>query len=324
MISVARFIEYLACLAFAVITYKTFKFYLDRGKEASLVIKDVLNINVLISFIFIIAYLLTYFNIERLETSSLLYNASPYSDPTIRLRGFYVEGGPLGLLYCFLFILTFWLQGKRWFYQAIFFTVILMAKSKAGLVGVIAWLAYKFYRRFHNTVWLKPIIILLIVPVFIVAFTKIAQEYIYLLSNVDKILPNRLTDTNFVMGRIAAVFIAPNMFFDNTLFGIGLGNYALLRNNPEYLGMWPTVKLWDAPGLGVFISLLVDHGIIGFLLFCSLLYSIYKSYATASKQLILLFILISMLGVQLHFLYIWFLIGMALAFPAKKSKAVNE
>lgn len=324
LISIARFIEYIACLSFAIIVYKTFTYYQDKGKPASFVLDNVLKFNAILSFLFIGAYFITYFDIERLNTSSLLYNASPYSAPTIRLRGFYVEGGPLGLLYSFLFILTFFIPGKKWFYQVVFITIILMAKSKAGLVGVIAWLSFKVYQKFKHTVWLKPIIVLLLVPIFLVAFSKIANEYIYLLSNVDKILPNRLTDTNFVMGRIAAVFIAPNMFLDNPWLGIGIGNYAILRNNPEYLGNWPAVELWDAPGLGVFISLIIDNGILGFMLFSLLLYRIYNKYSTASKQLIILFVLIGMLGVQLHFLYIWFLIGLALALPPLKSEPTHE
>lgn len=327
IISIARFIEYMACLAFATISYKTFKFYLDRGESISFVLKAVLKLNVAVSFIFIGAYLLAFLKVTSLNDSLLLYDASPFRDPTIRLRGFYVEGGPLGLLYCSLFILTFLLEDKRWFYQAVFLTVILMAKSKAGLVGIIAWLSYKFYRRFRHTVWLKPIIILLIVPVFIAAFTKISQEYIYLLSNYQEILPTRKTDYNFVMGRIAAVFIAPNMFLENPFFGIGLGNYAILRNNPDYLGIWPVVKEWDAPGLGVFISLLIENGIVGFLLFAFLLYRIYRKYAGTNRysgQLILLFILIGMLGVQLHFLYIWFLIGLALAVPTNSYNSLQE
>ena len=327
MISIARFLEYMACLVFAAITYKTVTFYTDRGKPVSFVLKTVLKLNVLISFIFIATYLLAAFKVIDLHQSKLLYDATPYREPTIRLRGFYVEGGPLGLLYCFLFILASLLKEKKWFYQAVFFIVIIMAKSKAGLIGVIAWMSYKFYRKFEHTSWLKPIVILLILPVFLAAFVKIADEYIYLLSNVETVLPEHRTDNNFVMGRIAAVFIAPNMFLENPFFGIGLGNYALLRNAPEYLGIWPAVTEWDAPGLGVFASLLIENGIVGFSVFAILLYSIYKGYAGVSSmagQLIMLFVLIGMLGVQLHFLYIWFLIGLALAVPVNKYKQEHE
>lgn len=326
IISIARFVEYMACITFSIVIYKTIIYYREKGVSFNYILEAILKANILFAVLFIGVFLLAYFNFIPLENSILLYDTTPYTDPTIRLRGFYVEGGPLGLLFCMFYILSFFLQKKKWILQILSFTVILLAQSKAGLVGVLAWHTYQFYTSFKHSKWLKPIIVLLIAPIFYILFMKIIVDYIQAYNNFFIILPYHMEDYNLIMGRIAAVFIIPKMFAENPLFGIGLGNYAIVRNNPYYLGPLPSVDEWDAPGLGAFVTLLIDNGIFGFVAFLLILYSMYRNYSkasTVSASSLKVFVLICLLGVQLHFLYIWFLIGLAIAAPEDNIKTLN-
>ncbi|OKL39623.1 O-antigen ligase family protein [Pontibacter flavimaris] len=320
LISIARFIELIACIAFALVVYKTVQFYREKGLTTSSILRRVLMANMLVSLFFLLVFILTYLKILPLAGSQIIYDTTPYavSDPTPRLRGYYVEGGPLGLFYSALYILTFFMQGRKWVLRLVFLLVILCAQSKAGIVAVVAWHFYLFYQRFRYTSWFRYIILAALIPLFYLVFTMVISDYIYSMNNFSAIVEERKNDYNFVMGRIAAIFITPNMVSESPLLGVGLGNYALVRNNPEYLGMLPPVSEWDAPGLGVFATLLVENGLLGLLLFLLLLYSIYRRYAPFSRisdRAIKAFVLICLLGVQLHFLYIWFFIGIALAAP---------
>jgi len=318
LISISRFIELVACLAFAMLVYKTFSYYYSKGVTADRVLRKVLNANLVLSILFLIVFLLTYMNIFSLAASSITYDTTPYANPTPRLRGYYVEGGPFGLFYSAIYILTFFVQDRKWLYRIVFLLVIFCAQSKAGMVAVLAWHFYIIYKRFRSASWFRYVILAALVPLFYLIFTQVIANYIYSINHFSEIVAQRRGDNNFVMGRIAAVFITPNMVVDNPLFGIGLGNYALVRNSPDYLGMLPAVKEWDAPGLGIFATLLVENGLFGFFCFVLILYSIYTKYSKVSfisAEAIKAFVLICLLGVQLHFLYIWFFVGLALATP---------
>lgn len=320
LISVSRFIELIACLSFALMVYKTINHYSNRGIEVSHTLKKVLNANFYVSAIFLLVFLLTYLNILSLQNSAIVYDTTSYdpSNPTPRLRGFYVEGGPLGLFYATLYILTFFIKGRKWLLRASFLLVLLCSQSKAGIVAVLAWHFYLFYQNFKSAKWFRYIVLAALIPIFYLVFTKVIANYIHAVQNFSGIVAERQNDTNFVMGRIAAVFITPNMVIENPIFGVGLGNYALVRNNPDYLGILPPSKYWDAPGLGVFATLLVENGLYGLYLFILILYSMYRRYSrtsVVSGKAIKAFVLICLLGVQLHFLYIWFFIGLALAAP---------
>jgi hypothetical protein len=222
------------------------------------------------------------------------------------------------LFYSGLYMLTFFVKGRKWVYRLVFLLVILCAQSKAGIVSVLAWHFYLLYQQFRYASWFKYAILALLLPVFYLIFTQVVANYIEAFRHFDVIVAERKNDYNFVMGRISAVFLTPNMVLANPVFGIGMGNYALVRNNPDYLGILPAVTDWDAPGLGAFITLLIENGLFGLIAFSILLYFIYKRYAPISSiagKSIKVFVLICLLGVQLHFLYIWFFVGLALAAP---------
>ncbi|WP_347156789.1 O-antigen ligase family protein [Pontibacter chitinilyticus] len=327
-ISLSRFGELVACLAFAIIVNKTFNYYYSKGLSTDYLLKKVLDANLCLSLLFLTVFLLTYLKIFSLADSNIIYNTTPYDilNPTPRLRGYYVEGGPFGLFYSTFYILTFFLQGRKWVYRLVFIVVILCAQSKAGIVAVLAWHFYLFYQRFRYASWFKYLVFIALIPIFYIVFTKVVANYIYAVKHFSELVVLRKGDNNFMMGRIAAIHLIPNMVRDNPLWGIGLGNYALVRNNPAYLTALPAAQDWDAPGLGIFVTLIVENGIIGLCCFVLILYLLYRRYAKQSflsAEALKAFALICLLGVQLHFLYIWFFIGFALAAPNEK-ELLNE
>jgi len=321
LISISRFFEFLACFAFAVIVWKTFVYLISKGLTKDRIVNAILSLNFYFSLLLIIAYLLYYFRILNYFNAQILYDTTAYlPEPTLRLKGYYIEGGPFGLFYAFLFCLSSTVNKRKYFQKAIFLVMIFLALSKAGMIAVVGWFFYRLFVKFRNNILTKYIIFLLIIPAFILIAFKIADNYSASYNGIKEIITENPADYNAVMGRLAAFFIAPNMIIHNPFLGIGLGNYPLVRNDPRYLGVIPEVPEWDLPGLGGLVTLLIENGIISFLIFLLILYIIYKKYSKKSpmsKDSILLFIIICSLGVQLYFLYIWFLIGLAVT-PEKE------
>ena len=117
-------------------------------------------------------------------------------------------------------------------------------------------------------------------------------------------------DYSSTAGRIPATFIIYNMFLSNPLFGIGIGNYPILRNLPEYRSFFPIIDIYDASGYGGFIDILNQCGIIGLVVFLFLLYKLKKQ--NKDSTYILLFCLPLLFGVQYTFAYPWLMLSIIL------------
>lgn len=313
LITISRYLELIACLAFAIFTYRGFIFYNKKGIPVFFMLKQLLVINAVLGVFFIISFLLAKSGLIPVENSVFSYYTAPGE---VRLKGLYIEGGPLGLLFAFLFCLAGFLPARNFLIKLIFLIVIFMAQSKGGYLLLVAWYLFKAYTNIkYNHV--RLISLLLIVPVFFMSLYLIVNNYFEVIGDLEILIKERQNDLNFVMGRIAAVFIVPNMLIENPFLGVGMGNYALVRNNETYLGIFPAVEQWDSPGLGGLITLLAENGLIGligFLVIYFLLYTHFKKESKYSVRLILLFLLPCLLGVQLHFMYIWFAIGLAIVY----------
>lgn len=120
-------------------------------------------------------------------------------------------------------------------------------------------------------------------------------------------------------GRKAGLYIAPRMFFYNPILGIGIGNYPFLRN--EFAGEIPQVSHLDLPG-NVFLELLAETGVLGYLAFLWLVLSIIlyvrKGYQYIYKhqlpnQELVHALIAASLGIlidltvssSLYFIYVW-------------------
>ena len=125
------------------------------------------------------------------------------------------------------------------------------------------------------------------------------------------------------MGRIAGLFIFPKMIVKNPIAGIGLGNYPIVRNNPEFLGFIPKSPKGktDAHGYGGLMQLLVDGGLIIFTLFLIIIYQLFKKLkrnGNNEEKFLQIFLFFFVFGVQIYFLYPWVLMGVLMAFLTHK------
>ena len=126
-------------------------------------------------------------------------------------------------------------------------------------------------------------------------------------------------DPNFMLGRISATVIVPNMLKTQWLQGIGWGNYPLLRNNPQYRTFMPEVpvSMWDATGFGGMLDMIIEAGVILFLIYLFLYFRIARlinKHFEQSGYMILAYVGPLLLGVAIYFSYTWFLLGIVLYF----------
>jgi len=313
IISIARYLELVTCIVVGLITIKLFKDY-PRKK----IIPIIVNINVYLTLFFVFIYTLVILNILPQESSIVVYESS-------RLRGLYFEGGPFGLMLAFIFILTFFegksniLLIKRFF---LLFVIIFLAKSKAGIMLSLVWLLMYFYKSLYEIIknYRVPIVSVFVI-IFYIVFTNIGATYLSDTKRFKKEVKERPRDPYLILGRISGRYIVPNMIKQYPVFGIGIGNYPLLRNNPEIRGFFPippkAIINIDSHGYGGIVDVIVDMGFVGLIFFLGIIYLLYKEISMKKdkgKILLFAFIFLFMFGVQLIFLYPWIFLGTIIAY----------
>lgn len=252
-----------------------------------------------------------------------------------RARGFFNEGGPFGLFLTsvmLVLLLKKKLDGAFTIGSRIALVVVwaamLLSASKAGLLAAILCAMASLFapnlRRRTLTVILVPVALI----VFIGAFETKLEGYKNNFEQFDEMAAFRPTDRNLVMGRIIGAFIIPRMLAAHPLLGIGIGNYSLMRNDPDYLQGLPSVDDWDLAGLGL-VSDAAELGIPMAIFLISILVRLpWRAkrerapailVATASFQPVAL-----LLGVNLNFFYPWLITAFTLASMAHYHRAGNR
>jgi hypothetical protein len=315
LITIGRFFELISCINLAALVHQFFKN--KSSKEIRQFVKDIFNFSFVLLLVNVFIYYL-YLN-EYIVDTRIVY----WGD---RLRGWFGEGGPYGLMLGFTFCLSFFYKSK---YHLITRTIILLvitflADSKAGFLLVLVWYLIFYYKKIYKKLREFNIIFLIVGGVLLsLVFVKLADNYISDMNNIKREVTERPTDINLIMGRIAGIFIFPEMIKDNPLLGIGLGNYPIMRNNPNYLGVIPTSPAGetDAHGYGGLAQLLVDGGLIIFMLFMYVIFLFYKKIKLLNNGLenyLLIFLCFFVFGVQLYFLYPWVLFGILISLTSKE------
>lgn len=314
ILTIARYLELITCLSLCVITFRLFKNNPDRSKQ---IINYLVNWNIAITAFFFFVFLVVKIGLLPQYLSIVIYDYN-------RLRGFYNEGGPFGLMLSFIFILTFFQQknSTRLFKQLfLFFIIAFCARSKAGILFIIVWIAFYNLDRVKNKlrVLILPLIFIFSIG-FYFLFVNVSSMYITELNRVKQSVKERPKDPNLILGRVSGIYIVPKMVYENPIFGIGLGNYPLLRNNVEYRSFFPkppkeSIDI-DAHGFGGIVDIIVEMGISGFLFFMFILYGLNKEIRKRNKGTVLVFgfLLIYCFGVQIIFLYPWVLLAIILAY----------
>jgi hypothetical protein len=239
-----------------------------------------------------------------------------------RLRGGFVEGGPFGLFVAYYLILRMNLFGISVGKFLLLLLLIFASQSKASILFILS--ALFFYLIIAKRIRIQKLFagvvfctVLLVFANQYYGFSDRMVAYWQSYQSAEYLVEERSNDGAFVMGRIAAFFIAPEMIRDNIILGVGLGNYSLTRNNPKYLGFFPAVSRWDLPGLGGIANILLELGIVGLLFFLRPFIILFKqSKEKLVKWMVGLVILVQLFGVQTYFQYVWVLVGVMTAIDA--------
>jgi hypothetical protein len=246
------------------------------------------------------------------------------SETSLRARGFFNEGGPFGLYLVSVLVLGLLrrYRTKRRLGVAntvVIFLAFLLSGSKAGLLAAALLALYSgisaasVRRRVYYLMLSASVLVSVAIWMdlgnhllaYVVGFQTLEQ-------NVDLVGD----DPNVVLGRIAALYIVPKMIVAHPVTGIGIGNYPLVRNDPDYLGFLPTITdLEDQPGLG-FPGIAAEFGIPATLWLVVLLlrpYWMSRKKASVVGIAALFQPLAHAFSVQLTFFYPWFVSACALA-----------
>lgn len=300
--SIGRFVELISCFAFVEYSYRQMRKY-----GTSLYISLVLKYSFYFSIIVLLLYIFQLCGLTIIQVSDY---------KIYRLTGFYVEGGPYGLLYSVLFILSIqFRQPKK--VSGLFALLIVLSQSKAGIFCCIVYFMAILLLKIKSSIRYKKYYVITLFLAFccvIISFFYIGKMYIEKVRNIDELasyVKSNPLDYSSVAGRIPGSFIVTEMLRHHPLLGIGLGNYPILRNSPEYRSFFPPIDLYDAPGLGGIVDIILQFGILGFFLWYMILMKILRR--APNKSILFLFLMPLLCGVQNTFMYPWFLLAIIIA-----------
>jgi len=188
----------------------------------------------------------------------------------------------------------------------------ILASSKAGFMAALFLFLFSTVMAASFTKKIVYFVLsLTLLSSLAVALNFNEQFYAYLhdYQNLEQVISVRGLDYNVVLGRVAALYIVPRMIASHPWTGIGFGNYPLMRNDPHYLGILPSVRhVEDVPGIGI-PGIAAEMGIPATLLLVALLLSPVwwsRKQATIVGVAALFQCLAHTFAVQLTFFYPWF------------------
>lgn len=256
---------------------------------------------------------------------------------THRLRGFDNEGGPYGLYLLSLLILLFairqreWLNRRQLYWGLGLFSVCFIGSQSKAAFFCVAVLGILFVlstlRGWRMLAAIGTLSFGLLVLAAQIDIPGQIQIYFQAIETYQQLSNMRPTDGNLVKGRIAGTVLAPRMIEAHPLLGIGWGNYALVRDDPQYRrGSAFSFGSGDSPSLGT-IDYIVD---LGFPLWIYMVWisfkplhllrqykaDVYVLALAAMQPMAILF------GTHLNIMYQW--ITLALALGMGFSKRPNQ
>lgn len=318
IISISRFVELLCCILFANLTYHWFKRV--GGNRKKRIILGIINLHATFCLFLIFVFGLSYLDLTPNNFLGLVYEM-PWdkNDDTLRLRGFFVEGGPFGLMLSMVFILTFYYKNKHTIYvrAILFFTIIFLTKSKAGMACILFWIFYWNWNHIKGKLQALGYVALIpLAACFLLLFSVIGKQYIDKIRNLQSEVELHPNNGTLLTGRSTAAYMGTNMILDRPILGIGMGNYPYNRNKEEYRGFvpeFPEEYILPRLGLGGIYKLLLENGFIGLLLFALLLRHIFVKTQQETKKLIVLFVSLFLFGVEMTFIYPYLLLAILLS-----------
>jgi hypothetical protein len=248
-----------------------------------------------------------------------------YSD-SHRMRGFYNEGGPYGLYLISVFLVGLTLYSQNWVKRKFFLLssfvlsiAFMGCQSKAAICAVLLMLLVNglLVKSIAQRMTLVASLVVFIAIIYPVVDIGAAFRLYQRDRQAYELASHRhVEDGNFVYGRLAGAFVVPKMINAHPYVGVGLGNYGLVRNAPEYRGAAVFVKNNDIPGLGI-LGLAAELGLplTIYLLACLLLPYFYlrkMKMPLYLTNLALLQPMVHLFGGQLNLTYPWIVTAFSL------------
>lgn len=200
----------------------------------------------------------------------------------------------------------------------LFAVALVLSGSKAGLLAAVLLSgigAMSSATRRQKAVLLFAGAAILTITA--VLFQSKFLTYWLLYEHVEEAAAYHPGDPNYVMGRVTGALIVPRMVAAHPVGGVGLGNYSLMRNDPQYLQGLPPAEEWDLPGMGLLGDAAELGGPLALFLFTVLLRPFWKAARLSHPQSVAVAAAFQpvalLLGVNLNFFYPWLMTAFALA-----------
>lgn len=183
----------------------------------------------------------------------------------IHERGFFVEGGPFGVYVASVIVIALFRhfvlrRGTNMGFglaTGALLTGLLLSRSKAGVCMLAALGVWSLFAsgdlRAHRKAAVLTLAIVLLAPIIYLNRTiKGLANYWKNYQQLELVLLAHPFSGSTVEGRLAALYVVPEMIKSHPIMGVGIGNYSVLRNSPAYSPEIPPALGWDEPGLGFF------------------------------------------------------------------------
>ena len=188
----------------------------------------------------------------------------------LRMRGFNNEGGSYGTYIMTIIFMAMAMRSEGWisrrvaiFSQILFFINLIGSQSKASLFEVFVFIILTPALRLRGSRLISATVasLLLVVTLwFALDVNSKLVQYSAAINEYRRVSVLRPRDYNYVVGRVAGLFLAPTMIKTHPWIGIGLGNYPIVRDDPQYRRGTPVIEPpLDSPSLGP-IDYIVDLG----------------------------------------------------------------
>jgi hypothetical protein len=194
-----------------------------------------------------------------------------------RMRGFNNEGGSYGTYLMTVVFVTMVMKNEKWISRpAAILSYFLLgvcligSQSKAVLfeVALLIVILPVLRMRGAKVFFVSGLTAAAVAILFVsLDIPSLVRPYLRAIDEYHQMSLLRPDDGNYVLGRAAGLYFAPKMIASRPIVGIGLGNYPIVRDAPEYRQGTPIVATnLDSPSLGP-IDYIVDLGFPLFLYF---------------------------------------------------------
>jgi len=255
-----------------------------------------------------------------------------------RARALFAEGGEFGLYAVSVILMgAFRRYVLKDMSRAAFWAVVvpvlllsmILSKSKAGalcLIGIFAWRSV-VRMRIRYLPLMAAVALLLVWTTPIVAGL---EGYWIIYQHFDEVVATHAQDPSIGSGRAAAVSVMPKLVKLHPFLGVGIGNYGLVRNDPE-VGIPGSDEILDRAGIG----LLSYTGELGLPLFAYLVWLVARPWRIVRKakprlpELAIVLAAFQLFAqgieVQITFVYPWLVSAIALGyFLCERDAAVRR